>query len=60
MTIESINETLQAYGINLMSGWNVPGVEHSNVSEMTETEKDIIYEHIYGISKAVAEFANNL
>lgn len=60
MTIEQINETLKAYGIDLMSGWNVPGVEHSDISDMTDEEKNVIYERLYGISKAVVEFANNL
>lgn len=60
MTIESINESLKAYGIDLMNGWNVPGIEHSNISEMTEREKDVIYKYLYDISKTVAEFADNL
>ena len=60
MTIEQLNEILKGYGIDILTGWNVPGVAHSDVREMTDEEKDIIYREIYGISKTMAEIADNL
>ena len=60
MEFKEVVSELEIYSIDISNGWNIPGLIHSNVDEMTKNEKDIVAKHLKTISKLFKKAANTI
>ena len=60
MEFKNIANELETYGIYISNGWNLPGLTHSNVDEMTEDEKNMVADHLKIITELFKKAANTI